>query len=214
MMPHPVFITKPEETQRLVWNDLCLANLAAYVTRKEIKALGKPAVIVKGCDERALVVLEQESQFTRDAIYVIGMACDSPGASGMGDPRTMPARLCAASASGTAQRTISPPTSASSEIWRRVAATSRVSVLVIDCTATGASPPIGTAPTWICLDSRLLTRRYPSFDPPVDARQGRRDVVVGDDQHQHQQHDHANHVDGALALWAYAPAADRFDDHE
>ena len=90
MMPHPVFIIKPEETDRLVWNDLCFANLAAYVTRKEIKALGKPAVIVKGCDERALVVLEQESQFTRDGIYVIGMACD-----GMGNPRAAKCASCA-----------------------------------------------------------------------------------------------------------------------
>ena len=90
MMPHPVFITKPEDTDRLVWNDLCFANLAAYVTRKEIKALGKPAVIVKGCDERALVVLEQESQFTRDGIYVIGMACD-----GVGNPRAAKCASCA-----------------------------------------------------------------------------------------------------------------------
>jgi formate dehydrogenase subunit beta len=90
MMPHPVFITKPEECDRLVWNDLCFANLAAYITRKEIKALGKPAVIVKGCDERALVVLEQESQFTRDGIYVIGMACD-----GVGNPRAAKCASCA-----------------------------------------------------------------------------------------------------------------------
>ena len=90
MMPHPVFITKPEECDRLVWNDQCLANLAAYVTRNEIKAMGKPAVIVKGCDERALVVLEQESQFTRDGIYVIGVACN-----GMGNPRTAKCASCA-----------------------------------------------------------------------------------------------------------------------
>ena len=90
MTPHPVFITKPEECNRLVWNDLCFANLAAYITRKEIKALGKPAVIVKGCDERALVVLEQESQFTRDGIYVIGVACN-----GIGNPRAAKCASCA-----------------------------------------------------------------------------------------------------------------------
>ncbi|MCX5769198.1 MAG: 4Fe-4S dicluster domain-containing protein [Candidatus Hydrogenedentes bacterium] len=95
MMPHPVFITKPEECDRLVWNDLCFANLAAYITRKEIKALGKPAVIVKGCDERALVVLEQESQFTRDGIYVIGVACTSLPASGVGNPRAAKCASCA-----------------------------------------------------------------------------------------------------------------------
>src|SRR5215211_8593775 len=44
---------------------------------------------------------------------------------------------------------MSPPASAISLIWRRVASTSAVSVLVIDCTATGAPPPIGTPPTVI-----------------------------------------------------------------
>ena len=50
-----------------------------YLKRKEIKALGKPAIVVKGCDERALVVLEKESQFERKDLHVIGMACDGHG---------------------------------------------------------------------------------------------------------------------------------------
>ena len=50
---------------------------------------------------------------------------------------------CAA-ASGvlTVMRTSSEPARASSSTWLAVAATSAVSVLVIDCTTTGASPPI------------------------------------------------------------------------
>lgn len=88
--PHPVFITRPEDTDRLVWNNQCFSNLAAYITRREIKALGKPAIIVKGCDERALVVLEQESQIVRDEIYVIGVACD-----GVGDPKAAKCAACA-----------------------------------------------------------------------------------------------------------------------
>lgn len=104
MMPHPVFITKPEDTKRLVWNDLCFSNLAAYVTRKEIKVLGKPAVIVKGCDERALVVLEQESQITRDGIYVIGMDCD-----GVGNPRAAKCASCEVRMPRYADATIGEP---------------------------------------------------------------------------------------------------------
>ncbi len=38
--------------------------------------------MVKGCDERALVVLEKESQLERKEIHVIGMACQ-----GMGEPK-------------------------------------------------------------------------------------------------------------------------------
>src|ERR1700730_294473 len=56
----------------------------------------------------------------------------------------------AAAASGTltVQRTISEPASASSTVWRNVDSTSAVSVLVIDCTTTGAPPPTRTCPTF------------------------------------------------------------------
>jgi formate dehydrogenase (coenzyme F420) beta subunit len=78
----PVFITKPDDVDNLVWNNECLANLTVYLKRKEIKALGRPAIVVKGCDERALVVLERESQLDRKDLHVIGMACQ-----GVGEPK-------------------------------------------------------------------------------------------------------------------------------
>lgn len=76
----PVFVTRPDETHQLAWNDRCQANLTTYLKRKEIRALGKPAIVVKGCDERALVVLEKESQVEREHVHVIGMACEGVGA--------------------------------------------------------------------------------------------------------------------------------------
>jgi ferredoxin len=85
----PIFITKPEQVDKLVWNDKCYANLTTYLTRNDVKALGKPAIIVKGCDERALVVLQQESQINREALYVIGVACD-----GVGNPRAAKCLVC------------------------------------------------------------------------------------------------------------------------
>jgi formate dehydrogenase (coenzyme F420) beta subunit len=78
----PIFVTTPEDTDKLVWNGTGLANLTTYLKRKEVRALGKPAIVVKGCDERALVVLEKESQVERADYYSIGMACD-----GMGEPK-------------------------------------------------------------------------------------------------------------------------------
>ena len=86
---NPVFITRPEETERLTWDAGCSANLTAYLTRKEIKALGNAAVVVKGCDERALVVLEKEAQVERGSLHVIGMACN-----GLGDPLAPKCRKC------------------------------------------------------------------------------------------------------------------------
>jgi coenzyme F420-reducing hydrogenase delta subunit/ferredoxin len=75
----PVFVTRSEDVDQLVWNDQCLANLIVYLKRKEIRALGRPAIVVKGCDERALVVLEKESQIDRKEMHVIGMACQGMG---------------------------------------------------------------------------------------------------------------------------------------
>ena len=78
----PVFIRRAEDAGKLVWNTDCQANLTTYLKRKEIKRLGKAAVVVKGCDERGLVILEKESQIDRQTLRVIGMACE-----GMGQPK-------------------------------------------------------------------------------------------------------------------------------
>src|SRR5258708_37190302 len=65
----------------------------------------------------------------------------------------------AASRTGTAQRTMSQPAASSDQISSMVACTSRVSVFVIDCTVSGASPPTLTLPTWICLLLRRVIIR-------------------------------------------------------
>jgi len=88
---HAVFITEPDDVDKLVWNDQCLANLTVYLTKPEIRAKDRPAIIVKGCDARALVVLEQESQIDRKMMTVIGMACD-----GVGNPQLHKCALCGA----------------------------------------------------------------------------------------------------------------------
>jgi coenzyme F420-reducing hydrogenase delta subunit/ferredoxin len=78
----PIFVTRPEDAARLVWNASCLSNLTVYLKRKEVRALGKAAIVVKGCDERALLILEKESQLDRAALHALGMAC-----SGMAQPK-------------------------------------------------------------------------------------------------------------------------------
>ena len=85
----PVFITRPEDADQLVWNDQCFANLSKYLLRKEVAALGRAAICVKGCDQRALLVLEKESQIDRSQITVIGLACD-----GVGKPRRAKCESC------------------------------------------------------------------------------------------------------------------------
>lgn len=78
----PVIVTRPEDADRLVWNNRCVHNLTAYLKHKEVRALGKPAIVVKPCDEKSLLVLEKESQLERDGVYVIGLACE-----GVGEPK-------------------------------------------------------------------------------------------------------------------------------
>jgi len=70
-----IFVTSPHQTDRLLWNDLCSDNLTVYLTRKEIKKLGKPGVVVKGCDAKTLAVLESENQIDRENVVVIGVTC-------------------------------------------------------------------------------------------------------------------------------------------
>ena len=71
----PIFVTKPEDADKLVWNDDCHINLTVYLTRPEVKRLGKAAIVVKPCDARALVVLANEGQINLEEITAIGMVC-------------------------------------------------------------------------------------------------------------------------------------------
>ena len=70
---------------------------------------------------------------------------------GTGERSTIVFSATASRSRGTATRTSSQPASTIRPIWAIVASTSLVSVLVIDCTTTGAPPPIGTSRTQICL---------------------------------------------------------------
>ncbi len=71
-----VFATSPDDADRLVWNSECRQNLAVHLTRPEVKALGKAAVVVKGCDARAVVVLANEGQIDRANVVVVGVVCE------------------------------------------------------------------------------------------------------------------------------------------
>ncbi len=73
----PVVITDPAKAEKLVFSAACVNNLSIYLTKakKEIRAKGKLAIVVKGCDLRALAGLIGESQFKREDIVIIGIAC-------------------------------------------------------------------------------------------------------------------------------------------
>ena len=89
MTATPCFITKPEETEKLVWNNLCTQNLAKYVhdlitahknSQKRVKPEDRKkkviGVVARGCTTRSLIIHLQERQYGRDEVCIIGVPCD------------------------------------------------------------------------------------------------------------------------------------------
>ena len=73
----PSFVTDPAEADRLVFDARCVQNLAAYLNprRQHLVGIGKAAVVVKGCDARAVAGLVREGQLRREDVVLIGVRC-------------------------------------------------------------------------------------------------------------------------------------------
>ncbi|MEE8574087.1 MAG: 4Fe-4S binding protein [Thermodesulfobacteriota bacterium] len=73
----PVFITDPADVGKLIFNALCVNNLSIYLTRKykDIQAMGRPAIVAKGCDIKNIVVCISEGQVKRENVHIIGVTC-------------------------------------------------------------------------------------------------------------------------------------------
>ena len=85
----PVFVRRPEDADQLIFDRNCYHNLSVYLTRPEIKELGRVAVVAKGCDVKSIIVLLQEHQLDRDDVVIIGVGCD-----GVGEPRLFKCDHC------------------------------------------------------------------------------------------------------------------------
>lgn len=73
----PIVITSADDADKLIFTAACVNNLAVYLTKakKDVPKTGKIAVVVKGCDLKALVGLLGESQLKREDLYLIGIPC-------------------------------------------------------------------------------------------------------------------------------------------
>ncbi|MGD9048864.1 MAG: 4Fe-4S dicluster domain-containing protein [Anaerolineae bacterium] len=76
----PAFVYDEADADRLVWNESCHHNLVVYLrdltmTTRRQDTPGRVAVVARPCDVRALNVLIHEEQYTRDQVFVIGVAC-------------------------------------------------------------------------------------------------------------------------------------------
>jgi ferredoxin len=82
----PFFAVKPEDAERLIWDPTCVHNLVRFV-RDEKRRKGREkdpdsrpvAIVVKGCDSRAVNVLLQERFIDRGDVYLIGVSCERSG---------------------------------------------------------------------------------------------------------------------------------------
>jgi len=71
----PAFITRPENADKLVWNNACVNSLAKYALDDKYpdKKIG---ICVRGCDSRAVMRLIEDKQLLRENLYLIGLPCD------------------------------------------------------------------------------------------------------------------------------------------
>ncbi|MDH7516040.1 MAG: 4Fe-4S dicluster domain-containing protein [Bacteroidota bacterium] len=81
----PFIARTAEQANALVFNRHALNNLAVFLTRRRKPVAGPVAVVAKGCDVRALIMLMQEQQVRREDVHIIGVTCGGV-ASSMGTP--------------------------------------------------------------------------------------------------------------------------------
>jgi ferredoxin len=82
----PTIVRDTAQAGNLVFSPGCVNNLALYLTKakQEVKPAGKVAIVVKGCDMRALAGLMGESQLERGEVHIIGIACAGVQGAGSG----------------------------------------------------------------------------------------------------------------------------------
>ncbi len=79
----PFVARTPAEAERLVWNAVCVPNLAGALQKHAARRVG---VALKGCDARSVSQLLRQNQLQRERLHIIGVTC-----AGMADPEQLAA---------------------------------------------------------------------------------------------------------------------------
>ncbi len=69
-----VFLTNPEDCDQLIFDSRCVQNLAVYLTKPEIKKMGKPAIVAPIPVLRSIVQLAGENQLKDENLVVLGVS--------------------------------------------------------------------------------------------------------------------------------------------
>jgi ferredoxin len=72
----PVFIRNSREADRLVMDERCQQNLGVYLTKQEVRELGKPAIIARVPVMLTIQQLVYEEQIKDGDVVVIGVSTD------------------------------------------------------------------------------------------------------------------------------------------
>ncbi len=82
----PVFLKSADKVETLIWDPTCVQNLVRFLVddkrrqAKEREPDKRPvALVVKGCDSRAVNVLLQEKFIDRSQVLVLGISCEKTG---------------------------------------------------------------------------------------------------------------------------------------
>lgn len=76
----PFFAHRVEDVEKLVFSEYSIHNLSKSLLKYR-DGHEKIGIAVKGCDSRGIVRLLQDGQFSRERLYIVGVACP-----GMKDP--------------------------------------------------------------------------------------------------------------------------------
>ena len=72
---NPCFITEKKDLGKLVFNSLCINNLASYAYFKAEEYKGKIGIILKPCDVKSIVQLISEGLLAKDRVCAIVTGC-------------------------------------------------------------------------------------------------------------------------------------------
>ena len=77
--PHRVralFVRRPEQAAQLIFNEHCVQNLATYLLKPEVKALGKVAIVARTGALRTMLQYAMENQIVDEAALALAVSDD------------------------------------------------------------------------------------------------------------------------------------------
>jgi ferredoxin len=72
-----LFVENAEDAEKLIFDSRCVQNLAAYITKREVKEKGKMAIAATLPVMRSIIQLASEFQVNDDSLLVLGITPES-----------------------------------------------------------------------------------------------------------------------------------------